>query len=374
MSMLFTPIQVGNLQLGNRIVVPPMAMYQGVEGQARSFHLMHYGSLAVSGAGGVIIEATAVAPEGRITAYDLGLWSDETQSALDSVIKGIREFSATPFFVQLAHAGRKASAARPSEGGLQISLKDGGWQTVAPSARPYNEGDTVPVALDANGMESVKTSFVQAALRAAAIGIAGVEIHGAHGYLLHEFLSPLSNTRSDEYGGSLDNRMRFPLEVFQAVRAALPPNFPVGVRVSGSDWVDGGWTLEDSVIFAKKLQKLGCSYLHVSGGGLSPQQVIRPAPGYQVAFAADIRQALQKEYSDDAMPVITVGLITEPVQAESILVTGQADMVAIGRDMLYNPRWPWHAAATLKDTINTTSSYWRSKSHELKNLFAPEKK
>ena len=374
MSMLFKPIQLAGLKLTNRIVVPPMVMYQGVDGQAHNFHLMHYGSLAVSGAGAIIIEATAVEQQGRITAYDIGLWSEQTQTALGAVIKGIREFSATPFIVQLAHAGRKASASRPHEGGGQISLKDGGWQTVAPSALPYSEGDTIPVALDRAGLERVKDSFVKAASRAAAIGIEGVELHAAHGYLLHQFLSPLSNERTDEYGGNLENRMRFPLEVFKAVRAVFPANLPVGVRISGSDWTEGGWSIEDNLVFAKSLQQLGCNFIHVSGGGLSPKQVIQPAPGYQVGFAAAIRQMLQKEYADKAMPVIAVGLITEPVQAESILVSGQADMVAIGRNILYNPRWPWHAAVALKETISTTSSYWRSKSHELKNLFATEEK
>lgn len=373
MSTLFAPIKLGGLELKNRIVVPPMVMYQAVDGQARSFHLMHYGNLAISGAGVVILEATAIVPEGRITTHDLGLWSNQTQAALSQMIQGIRAFSATPFIVQLSHAGRKASVAAPSEGGKQISLKDGGWQTVAPSALPYSGGEITPVALDHHALKIIKENFAQAALRAAAAGIDGIEIHAAHGYLLHQFLSPISNKRTDDYGGSLDNRMRFPLEVFQAVRAAFPDNLPVGVRISGSDWVHGGWTIADSMFFAKELQKQGCSFLHVSGGGLSPQQAIHPVPGYQVTFASEIRRTLRKEFLDKTMPVIAVGLITEPAQAESILVSGQADMVAIGRNMLYNPRWPWHAAAALKESIHTTPSYWRSKSHELKNLFSSEK-
>ena len=373
MSMLFTPTSLNELKLANRIVVPPMVMYQADHGQAVSFHLMHYGNLAVSGAGVIILEATAVTPQGRITAHDLGLWSDETQQALRAMIKSIRTFSDTPFIVQLGHAGRKASVTRPEEGGRQIPLGEGGWQTVAPSSLPYSEGDTIPSALDDAGLEEVKESFVQATVRAATIGIEGIELHAAHGYLLHQFLSPISNKRTDAYGGSLENRMRFPLEVFKAVREAFPSGLPVGVRISGSDWVEGGWQIENSLEFAKTLQQLGCGFLHVSGGGLSPKQQIHPAPGYQVDFAADIRRALHKEYANNIMPVITVGLITEPVQAESILVAGLADMVAIGRNMLYNPRWPWHAAATLKESIHTTPSYWRSKSHELKELFICKK-
>ena len=368
--MLLSPIALNQLSLNNRIVVPPMCLYRAHNGLAQNFHLMHYGNMAVSGAGLVILEATAVEPQGRISAYDLGLWSDETKTALGNMLDSIRAFSPTPFAVQLAHAGRKASVSRPWEGAQQISPADGGWQTLAPSALPYDPHEHAPLALDRQECERIKNNFVQAAIRVADIGIEAIEIHGAHGYLLHEFLSPLSNTRTDAYGSSLENRMRFPLEVFDAVRKNFPTHLPVGMRISATDWVEGGWNVEESIVFAKALQQQGCSFLHVSSGGLAPQQRITVGAGFQLPFASDIRRALRETFGDNAMPIIAVGLITEPEHAQSVIVTGQADMVAIGRAMLYNPRWPWHAAAALGAQIATTPSYWRSKP-DLKELFAP---
>ncbi|MDL2322324.1 NADH:flavin oxidoreductase/NADH oxidase, partial [Desulfosarcina sp. OttesenSCG-928-B08] len=354
-SVLFSPIQVGGLQLPNRIVIPPMDQYSANNGCAGNWHLMHYGTFSLSGAGMLILEATAVLPEGRISGQDLGLWSDETAKALSRIVTFIREHSAIPLCIQLAHAGRKASHRTPWEGGGVVSASQGGWQQKAPSALAYDANDpaeaaALPAALDSGECDHVRTAFSDAAKRAMDIGFDAVEIHMAHGYLLHTFLSPLSNARKDEYGGSLENRMRFPLMVFDAIRAKVPADKAVGVRISGIDAVDGGWSLEDSQILADALQARGCDYLHVSSGGLSPDQQLSIGPGYQVPLSARIRESLARS-SRHPMPVIAVGLITEPEQAESILRADQADMVAVGRAMLYDPRWPWHAAAKLGATV-----------------------
>jgi 2,4-dienoyl-CoA reductase-like NADH-dependent reductase (Old Yellow Enzyme family) len=264
--------------------------------------------------------------------------------------------------VQLAHAGRKASSQVPWEGGANIAPGDIGWQTVAPSAVPHAEGETVPLALDVAGLQKVKDDFVAAARRVHALGIEGIELHAAHGYLLHQFLSPLSNRRDDQYGGTLENRMRFPLEVFDAVRAAVPRELAVGVRISASDWVDGGWDLEQSIDFANALKQRGTDFIHVSSGGISPLQKIPVGPGYQIQFAERIRAAT-------GLPTIGVGLITEPEHAESIVLQGQADVVALARGILYDPRWPWHAAARLGAQVDAPPQYWRSQPHHLKTLF-----
>ncbi|AVR94859.1 NADH:flavin oxidoreductase/NADH oxidase [Pseudoduganella armeniaca] len=362
MSRLFSPYALGPLQLKNRIAIAPMCQYSAVEGLATDWHMIHLGSLALSGAALLIIEATAVSPEGRITPADLGLWSDGHQAALTPVIAAIRRHAPIRLAVQLAHAGRKASSQVPWEGGANIAPGDVGWQTVAPSAVPHAEGETVPLALDAAGLQKVKGDFIAAARRAHALGIEGIELHAAHGYLLHQFLSPLSNRRDDEYGGSLENRMRFPLEVFDAVRAAVPRELAVGVRISASDWVDGGWDLEQSIAFANALQQRGTDFIHVSSGGISPLQKIPVGPGYQIQFAERIRAAT-------GLPTIGVGLITEPEHAESIILQGQADMVALARGILYDPRWPWHAAARLGAQVDAPPQYWRSQPHHLKTLF-----
>jgi 2,4-dienoyl-CoA reductase-like NADH-dependent reductase (Old Yellow Enzyme family) len=317
----------------------------------------------LSGAGLLIIEATAVTPEGRISPDDLGLWSDEHAAALEPVINAMRKHSPIKIAIQLGHAGRKASSEVPWQGGANIPPDhQRGWQTVAPSAVPHAEGETVPLALDAAGLQRVKEGFVAAARRADALGLDAIEIHGAHGYLLHQFLSPLANQRSDDYGGSLENRMRFPLEVFDAIRAAVSPEMVVGMRISATDWVEGGWDLGQSLAFAEALEQRGCQFIHVSSGGVSPLQKIPVGPGYQIEFAARIRQ-------ETSMPVIGVGLITEAKQAETIIQTGQADMVALARAMLYDPRWPWHAAAELGASVSAPPQYWRSQPHEFKHLF-----
>ncbi len=327
------------------------------------WHLIHLGSLAMSGAAILTVEATAVLPEGRISYADVGLYSDECERAMGRVVDAIRRWSDIPLAIQLAHAGRKASTDLPWKGGAQLAASDeNGWLTVAPSPLPFAPGNAVPSAMTAADLASVRDGFAAAARRAATLGFDAVQLHGAHGYLLHEFLSPLSNQRTDEYGGSLENRMRFPLEVFDAVRAAFPAGRPVSVRISATDWVAGGWTLADSIAFAKALEAHGCAAINVSSGGTSPEQQIPVGPNYQVPFARALKQAI-------SIPVVAVGLITEPEQAEAILATGDADLVALGRGMLFDPRWPWHAAARLGQRIAVPPQYLRSEPRRFKDLF-----
>ncbi len=365
MSQLFTPFAIGSLPLKNRIVVAPMCQYSATDGSASDWHTIHLGHLALSGAGLLIIEATAVAAEGRISPADLGLYSDANEAALREVLSAVRRHSAMPIAIQLAHAGRKASTRVPWEGGHQIPAGQGGWTTVAPSAIPFNPDEAAPMALDRAGMQRVLQAFVTAAECAQRVGLDAIEIHAAHGYLLHQFLSPLSNTRSDAYGGSLENRMRFPLEVFAAVRNAVP-DMPVGIRISSTDWVEGSWDLEQSLAFCRELARLGCAYVHCSAGGLSPKQQIPLAPGYQVPFAESIRR-------ETGLPTIAVGLITEPEQAEAIIAEGRADLVALARAMLYDPRWPWHAAAKLGAQVDAPEQYWRAQPAGVQKIFTDVK-
>lgn len=362
MSKLFSPICLGPLHLANRIVIPPMCQNSAFDGKANDWHTIHLGHLALSGAGLLIVEATAVEPEGRISPADLGLWNDETEDALAITIKSVRKHSGIPIGIQLAHAGRKASTAKPWEGDRPIPTEGGGWKPLAPSPIPYYESDPLPEELTKSRIGSIVARFVDAAKRADRVGFDALEIHAAHGYLLHEFLSPLSNCRNDEYGDTPKNRMKLPLDVFRAVRDAFTSEKPVGVRISATDWIDGGWSLDDSVVFAEALEKQGCAYIHVSSAGLSEKQKIAVSPGFQVPFARKIKENV-------SIPVIAVGLITEPEFAESIIANGDADMVAIGRGMLYDPRWPWHAAAKLGTTVQAPNQYLRSVPHSLKNLF-----
>lgn len=362
-SALFSPYSLGDLHLANRIVIPPMCQYSADRGNATDWHRIHLGNLALSGAGLLIIEATAVEAIGRISPADLGLWSDDNAAALAGVLESIRRYSAMPVAVQLAHAGRKASSHVPWEGGQLIPLADGGWDTAAPSGLAYAPGERAPLALDAAGLQRIREAFVAATRRAACIGLDAVEVHGAHGYLLHEFLSPLANQRDDAYGGSLENRLRFPLEVFDAVRAAFPAGKPVGMRISATDWVEGGWDLEQSVVLAEALKARGCDFIHVSTGGLSPLQKIALGPGYQLPFAERIR-------AETGLPTIAVGLITEAEQAEAIVATGQADLVGVARAMLYEPRWPWHAAARLGARVDAAPQFWRCQPRGQADLFS----
>jgi 2,4-dienoyl-CoA reductase-like NADH-dependent reductase (Old Yellow Enzyme family) len=361
-SKLFSPVTLGKLALKNRIVVSPMCQYSAEQGQASDWHLIHLGHMALSGAGLLFIEATSATPAGRISPGDLGLWSDQTEAALGRVIKAIRRYSAIPIGIQLAHAGRKASVQVPWEGGQSLAPEHGGWQTIAPSALPFAAGGTPPIALDEAGLQQLRNDFVSEAHRAHRLGLDAIELHAAHGYLLHQFLSPLSNKRGDQYGGSLENRMRFPLEIFESIRAAIPGDMPVGVRISATDWMADGWDIEQSIVFTKELQLRGCSFIDVSSGGLSPLQQIPFEPGYQVPFAERIRR-------ETGLTTIAVGLITEPEQAEKIISSGQADMVALARGMLYDPRWPWHAAAKLGAQVVAPNQYLRSQPRELKSLF-----
>jgi 2,4-dienoyl-CoA reductase-like NADH-dependent reductase (Old Yellow Enzyme family) len=361
---LFDNLDIGGMRLVNRIVVAPMCQYSAIDGSATDWHLMHLGSLALSGAGMLIVEATAVEPAGRISAADLGLYDDDNAAALARVLTAIRAHSPIRMAVQLAHAGRKASTRVPWEGGAQVAPHAAqGWKTIAPSPVPHHPGDDEPLALDCHGMQRVREHFAQAARRAALMGVDGIEIHSAHGYLLHQFLSPVANRREDDYGGSLQNRMRFPLEVYDAVRQAFPAERPVWVRLSATDWVPGGWDIAEAVVFAQALERRGCAAIHVSSGGVSPMQKIDPQPGYQVPFAARMKR-------DTGLPVIAVGLITEPRQAEDIIVRGDADAVALARAMLYDPRWPWHAAAELGARVHAPPQYLRSQPAGLPNLFS----
>ncbi|TXF98778.1 NADH:flavin oxidoreductase/NADH oxidase [Massilia arenae] len=362
MSKLFSPYSFGSLELSNRIVIAPMCQYSAVDGLATDWHMIHLGNLALSGAALLILEATAVVPEGRISPDDLGLWSDEHANALAPIVAAIRRHSPIKLGVQLAHAGRKASTKVPWEGGAAIQPDEPrGWQTEAPSAVPHAEGDPAPLALDAAGLARVKDAFVAAAQRAHALGLDAIELHGAHGYLLHQFLSPLANRRDDEYGGSLENRMRYPLEVFAAVRAAVP-SMTAGMRISATDWVEGGWDLEASVRLAQELKRLGCDFIHVSSGGVSPHQQIALGAGYQIGFAERIKE-------ETGLPTIGVGLITEAQHAETILQKDQADLIGLARAMLFDPRWPWHAAAELGDQVFAPPQYLRSQPREHKTLF-----
>lgn len=364
MSKLFTPLKLADLELPNRVIIAPMCMYSAEHGKMTDWHIQHLGGLSQSGAGMLIIEASAVEPQGRISYGDVGLWDDLTEQAMERVLESVRRYSDMPIGIQLGHAGRKASCELPWKGGAQIDPNhELGWQTIAPSAVAYSDGENPPLAMTLEDIEAVKANFVSAAQRAAKLGLDAIEIHGAHGYLLHQFLSPLSNLRDDQYGGSLENRMRLVLEVFEGIREVFPKEKPVGIRISASDWVDGGWDLAQSIELAKALEARGCSFIHVSSGGLSEDQQIDVGPGYQLIFAEKIKAALKQ------MPVIAVGLITDAHQAESVLASGQADAIALARGVLYDPRWGWHAAAVLGEKITPAPQYLRCAPHELKDLF-----
>lgn len=366
MSQLFSPLRIGPLTLPNRIVVPPMCQYSSQDGRASSWHHAHWPQLALSGAGLVIIEATAVEPAGRISWADLGLWDDATEQAFGAALAAARQWSPAAIGVQLAHAGRKASSHRPWEHeGRPLDPDDGrAWQTVSACAQGYRPSDPTPQALDEAGIGRVVEAFVDSARRAVRVGVDLIELHAAHGYLLHQFLSPLSNRREDGYGGTLDGRMRLALRVFDAVREAVPAGVALGVRISATDWVPGGWDLPQSLVLARALQARGCDFIHVSSGGLDARQKIVLQPGYQVPFADAIRREVD-------MPVIAVGLITEPAQAEAILAAGQADAIAVGRGLLFDPRWPWHAAAALGASLETAPQYLRAAPHGLSGLLRP---
>lgn len=324
----------------NRIAVSPMCQYSAHDGVANEWHFVHYGSRAVGGAGLVILEATAVEPRGRISPHDVGLWDDGQAAPLERIVDFVHEHGGAAG-IQLAHAGRKAGTARPWEGGTPLPRNEGGWDVVGPSPIPFRPNFPVPHALSEKELDDIVQAFRQATVRAREARFDVVELHAAHGYLLHQFLSPLSNRRDDEYGGNLDNRLRFPLRVAAAVRDVWPERLPVFVRVSATDWVDGGWDVEQTVQFSRKLRQLGVDLIDVSSGGNVPDAKISVGPNYQVDFAHTIRQQA-------GIATGAVGLITEPVQAEEIVKREQADLILMGRELLRNPYWPLQAAAELR--------------------------
>ena len=366
MSKLFSSLQLpsprGGLMLANRIVVAPMCQYSAHDGEAGDWHLMHWGNLLNSGAAMFTIEATAVLPEGRITPNCLGLWDERTATALATTLKRARRLAPdqVAVCVQLAHAGRKASSALPWQGAQLLSPQQGGWETFAPSAEPHLPSEPPPTALTLEKMAQIRDAFVAAAQRADRIGIEAIEIHGAHGYLLHQFMSTLANRRTDAYGGSFENRIRFPLEVFTAVRQAFKG--ALGLRISASDWVEGAWDVTQSAELALRLKAAGCDFIHVSSGGVSPAQKIAVGAGYQVPFARQIRQA-------SGMITTAVGLINEAQQAEAILQAGDADLIALARAFLYQPRWGWQAAAALGGEVSANPVYWRCLPREAQSVF-----
>jgi len=353
MSLLFSPLTIKDIQFRNRIVVSPMCEYSSVDGFANDWHMVHLGSRAVGGAALIIQEATAVSPEGRISPDDMGIWKDEHIEKVKPIVSFIHQHGAVAG-IQLAHAGRKASTFSPWKGGKQIKLKDGGWQAVAPFAIPFHDGDEPPLALEKNGIDKVIDDFTKAAGRALKTGYKVIEIHAAHGYLLHEFLSPLSNHRTDEYGGSFENRIRLTVQVTEAVRKVWPQELPLFVRISATDWADGGWDIDESVKLASVLKDKGVDLIDCSTGGLVSHQKISLGPGYQVPFAERIKK-------ETGILTGSVGLITEPKQAEQILSDKKADIILIARQSLRDPYFPLHAAKELGAEIQWPSQYLRAK-------------
>lgn len=353
MPRLFDPLSLRGTTFTNRIAVSPMCQYSAVEGCATDWHLVHLGGLAQGGAGLVLTEAAAVSPEGRISPQDLGLWAARQIEPLARITRFITSQGAVPG-IQLAHAGRKAGTAAPWRGAsTTLPLSAGGWLPLAPSALAFDEGWTTPTALDETGIEAIIQAFTEATQRSLDAGFQVVELHAAHGYLLHQFLSPLANQRTDRYGGSFENRTRLLRAIAQAVRAVWPEHLPLFVRISATDWAEGGWDVEESVELCRGLRELGVDLVDVSSGGLVPRAKIPVAPGYQVPFAQRIRTAAN-------IPTAAVGLITEPAQAQGILRGDQADLVLLGRELLRNPRWPLRAAQELGAEIPWPAQYARA--------------
>ena len=353
MSALFSPLTLRSVTFRNRIFVSPMCQYSSHDGMPTDWHLVHLGSRAVGGAGLVMVEATAVSPEGRISPDDSGIWDDRHVEGFAPITRFIAEQGAVPG-IQLAHAGRKASTDQPWRGGLPLGPEARGWQPVAPSPRPFGADYPVPRELTVEEMDDVVRQFREGARRALAAGFRVVEIHMAHGYLLHEFLSPLSNRRTDEFGGSLENRIRLPLRVARAVREAWPAELPLFVRISATDWVEGGWDLDQSVVLSRKLREAGVDLIDCSSGFLTPEADIPFGPGFQTPFATAIRR-------ETGVATGTVGFITQPAQAEQIVATGLADAVLLAREMLRDPYWPLHAARSLGVNVPWPPQYERAK-------------
>jgi len=352
-SALFSPLRIGNLDLANRIVVSPMCQYSANDGVASDWHMTHLGMLANSGAGLLVVEATHVERSGRITHGCLGLYSDACEAALSRIMAHCRRIGGAKLAVQLAHAGRKASSQRPWEGGKALPSGEDPWPTISPSAIPFGAGWHTPRAMTEDDMAHVRTCFVDAAKRAIRIGFDAVELHVAHGYLLHSFISPLSNVRIDAWGGSLEGRLRFPLEVARAVRAVVPRDTPLGARITGSDYVAGGLTPDDAVAVAQALKAAGLDYIDISSGVITPDSRWPSEPGFNVPTAERVR-------SETGLPVRVVGMIANARQAEGIVAAGKADLVALARAFLDDPHWAWHAAQTLGDEVTRPRQYQRA--------------
>jgi 2,4-dienoyl-CoA reductase-like NADH-dependent reductase (Old Yellow Enzyme family) len=349
------------LNLPNRLVVAPMCQYSCEDGLANDWHLTHWTQLLNSGAAMLTLEATAISPEARISPHCLGLWDEATAAALEERLARARRLAPpAAVCIQLSHAGRKASSAAPWDGGALIAPAQGGWPTLAPSALPHLPSEPPPRALSLQDIAQIRQDFVAAAQRAQALGLEAIELHAAHGYLLHQFLSPLANQRDDPYGGSFDNRARLALEVFADVRQVF--DGALGMRISGTDWVEGGWTLEETCELAVRLKPLGAQFVHISSGGVSPQQAIPLGPGYQVHLARAVRER-------SGLPTFAVGLITEAAQAEAVLARGDADLVALARAFLYQPRWGWQAAAALGGQLSAQPQYWRCLPRQAQQVF-----
>jgi 2,4-dienoyl-CoA reductase-like NADH-dependent reductase (Old Yellow Enzyme family) len=349
---LFTPLKIRSIKLANRIAVSPMCQYSCEDGFANDWHLVHLGSRAIGGAGLIIAEASAVEGRGRISPWDLGIWKDEHIAPLEKISRFLKEHGAVPA-IQLAHAGRKASTDVPWRGGNPVPPEGGGWQPVAPSPIPFANGYPMPLELSKAEIKVIVQAFASAAKRALKAGFEVIELHGAHGYLTHEFLSPLSNQRQDEYGGSLENRVRFPLEVIEAVRDVWPDNLPLFFRISATDWVSGGWTEDDSVQLARAAKSRGVDVIDCSSGGSAAQASIPSEPGYQVPFSEQIRR-------EAGIMTAAVGLITEPRQAERIIENEQADLVLLAREFLREPYWPLKAARSLGVPLSPAVQYQRA--------------
>jgi 2,4-dienoyl-CoA reductase-like NADH-dependent reductase (Old Yellow Enzyme family) len=353
MSKLFAPLKIRDVEFRNRVFVSPMCQYSSDEGMPTDWHMVHLGSRAVGGAGAIIVEATGVSPEGRISAWDSGLWSGQQARAFMRINRFIKDQGAVPG-VQLAHAGRKASTYQPWAGGGNLPASAGGWKPMGPSAISFDEKSAVPHAMTEMDIEAVVSQFIASTKLSADAGFELIELHMAHGYLMHEFLSPLANHRTDQYGGSLENRMRLPLRIATAVREVWPKGLPLFVRLSVSDWVEGGWDLPQSIILSKKLKEIGIDLVDCSSGGQVPHAKIPLGPGYQVPFAEAIRR-------DVGIATGAVGMITEAHQAEEIIAKGKADVVLLARELLRDPYWPLHAAKVLGAEISWPRQYVRAK-------------
>ncbi|SEA53719.1 2,4-dienoyl-CoA reductase [Desulfuromusa kysingii] len=353
MSQLFSPLKLRQLVIPNRIFVSPMCQYSSLNGRPDDWHLVHYGSRAVGKSGLVITEATAVTPDGRISPEDLGIWSDDHAEAFMPMVDFIKAQGSIAG-IQLAHAGRKASVAAPWLGGAPLNSQNRGWQSVAPSPIPFTTSFQTPRVATVEDLDQIDDQFAKATCRSMQAGFQVVELHAAHGYLLHQFLSPLSNCRTDEFGGSLENRMRFPLRIAATVRKNWPEKLPVFMRISTTDWVEGGWDLAQSLVFCRRLKKLGIDLIDCSSGGLVADAVIPVGPGFQTPMATAIKNKLK-------IKTAAVGMITTPAQAEQVIATGLADAVLLGRELLRDPYWPLHAAQVLKDDVSWPAQYTRAK-------------